>query len=497
MRDGEQSPGASMTLGEKVQIAHILESLRVDVVEAGFASASSGDFAAVQAVAETLKESKVCTLARAIASDIETAAKAIESSDNKRIHTFIATSPIHMQYKLRMTEAEVLSSAVAAVKLARNFVDDVEFSLEDAVRSEFDFMCRVIEAVIDAGARTINIPDTVGYAIPREYGDLIGKLMATVPNADKAIFSVHCHNDLGLAVANSLSAVQSGAGQVECTINGLGERAGNAALEELVMAIKVRHEEYPVTTNIDSKRILTASQLVSSITGFQVQPNKAIVGANAFAHEAGIHQDGVIKHRETYEIMHAKDVGWDDNKLVLGKHSGKKAVKQRMLELGWELSVAELQDFFTNFKQLADEKHRIFDEDLLTLLQNNEMSEDSAFQLKKIAFSHSSSGIATGSVVISVSGTERVGESEGDGVVDAIFKAIKQATRTDCRLLLYRVSNISKGTDSQAEVLVRIKTQDNVVTNGVNVDIDVVFASARAYVDALNHLNLRKRNPQD
>ena len=322
LRDGEQSPGASMTRDEKVRIARMLEKLRVDVIEAGFAIASPGDFESVRAVAEAVKDSTVCSLARAIKGDIERAAEAIKPANSGRIHTFIATSPIHMQYKLQMEPSKVLEQAVAAVKLARQFTDDVEFSLEDASRSEFGFMCRIIEAVITAGARTINLPDTVGYGEPDEYGMLFRRLIEAIPNADKAIFSTHCHNDLGLAVANSLSAVMHGARQVECTINGLGERAGNAALEEIVMAVKTRKDMMPVETTIDTVHIVPTSRLVSSITGFPVQPNKAIVGANAFAHESGIHQDGILKHRETYEIMRAEDVGWNTNKLVLGKHSG-------------------------------------------------------------------------------------------------------------------------------------------------------------------------------
>src|SRR5690554_3631166 len=384
LRDGEQSPGASMTRDEKVRIAKMLEKMRVDVIEAGFAVASPGDFEAVHAVAKAIKESTVCSLARAIKGDIERAAAAIKPANSGRIHTFIATSPIHMKYKLQMEPAQVLDQAITAVKLARQYTDDVEFSLEDASRSEFEFMCRMIESVIDAGARTINLPDTVGYAEPGEYGMMFRRLIETIPNSDKAIFSVHCHNDLGLAVANSLSAVMHGARQVECTINGLGERAGNASLEEIVMAVRTRQDIFPVQTGIQTEHIVPASRLVSSITGFPVQPNKAIVGANAFAHEAGIHQDGVLKHRETYEIMRAQDVGWGDNRLVLGKHSGRAAFKSRMQALGHTMDDPEQLDIlFARFKDLADKKHEVFDQDLQALLSDVQDSHQ-ACQYEKL-----------------------------------------------------------------------------------------------------------------
>ena len=369
LRDGEQSPGASMTKEEKLQVARTLEKLGVDVIEAGFAIASPGDFDAVRSIAELVKDSTVCSLSRAVRADIERAGEAVKVANSGRIHTFIATSPIHMKHKLQMEPDQVVEQAVNAVKMARNLIDDVEFSLEDASRSEFDFMCRIIEAVIDAGAGTINVPDTVGYGTPEEYGETIGRLIENVPNADKAIFSVHCHNDLGLAVANSLAAVHRGARQVECTINGLGERAGNASLEELVMAIRTRHDLYPVETGIRTENIVPASKLVSSITGFPVQPNKAIVGANAFSHESGIHQDGVLKHRETYEIMRAEDVGWNTNKLVLGKLSGRAAFSSRLDELGIGFdSKEELNNAFARFKLLADKKREIYDDDLRKLV---------------------------------------------------------------------------------------------------------------------------------
>ena len=374
LRDGEQSPGASMTKDEKVRIAKALEKMRVDVIEAGFAISSQGDFEAIQAIARSVTESRICSLSRAVSGDIERAAEALKGANAGRIHTFIATSPIHMKHKLQMEPDQVLEQAVGAVKIARGLIDDVEFSLEDASRTEFDFMCRITEAVISAGARTINLPDTVGYSDPGEYAAMIKRLMNSVPNADKAIFSVHCHNDLGLAVANSLAAIQSGARQVECTVNGLGERAGNAALEELVMAIRTRQDVFPVQTNIDATHIVPTSRLVSSITGFPVQPNKAIVGANAFAHESGIHQDGILKFRETYEIMRAEDVGWSTNKLSLGKLSGRAALSSRLEELGIKFdSQEEFNQLFKRFKALADKKREIFDEDLQALVSDAQL----------------------------------------------------------------------------------------------------------------------------
>ncbi|MBL4608086.1 MAG: 2-isopropylmalate synthase, partial [Pseudomonadales bacterium] len=360
LRDGEQSPGASMNQEEKLRIAKALEKLRVDVIEAGFAIASPGDFESVKAVAEAVKDCRVCSLARATDADIDRAAEALKNANAPRIHTFIATSPIHMKHKLRMSPDSVVERAVASVKRARNLVDDVEFSCEDAGRSELGFLCRIIEAAIDAGARTINIPDTVGYALPHQFGETITQLLTRIPNSDKAVFSVHCHNDLGLAVANSVAAVLAGARQVECTINGLGERAGNASLEELVMAIETRHDAFPVYSNIKTEEIVPCSRLVSTITGFAVQPNKAIVGVNAFAHEAGIHQDGVLKHRETYEIMRAEKVGWNANRMVLGKHSGRAAFADRLNSLGVQFDTKEaLNNAFARFKELADKKHEI------------------------------------------------------------------------------------------------------------------------------------------
>src|SRR5471030_2077528 len=394
MRDGEQSPGASMTSEEKLRIARLLEKMRVDVIEAGFPAASNGDFEAVRAVAEIIKDSTICGLSRANDKDIARAAEAIKPAKSGRIHTFIATSPIHMEKKLRMTPDQVLTDAVNAVRYARKFTDDVEFSPEDAGRSEVDFLCRVLEAVINEGAKTVNIPDTVGYTLPEQFGALIHTLRDRIPNSDKVIWSVHCHNDLGLAVANSLAAVMNGARQVECTINGLGERAGNSSLEEIVMAVRTRQDVFSCDTGIDATQIVPASKLVSGITGYPVQPNKAIVGANAFAHESGIHQDGVLKHRETYEIMSAETVGWTTNRLTLGKLSGRNAFKSRPHEIGIELASEEaLNAAFKRFKTLADKKREIFDEDLQALIteENLEHVENEHYRLVSLT-AHSETG---------------------------------------------------------------------------------------------------------
>ncbi|MDV7213580.1 2-isopropylmalate synthase [Azotobacter beijerinckii] len=499
LRDGEQSPGASMTRDEKLRIAKALERLKVDVIEAGFAIASPGDFEAVKAIAENIKDSTVCSLARAVDADIERAAEALRNANSGRIHTFIATSPIHMQYKLRMQPDQVVEQAVRAVKKARSLCADVEFSCEDAGRSEVDFLCRIIEAAIDAGARTINIPDTVGYAIPHQYGEMIGQLLARIPNADRAVFSVHCHNDLGLAVANSLAAVAAGARQVECTINGLGERAGNAALEEIVMAIKTRHDLLGVYTNIDTPHILAASRLVSGITGFPVQPNKAIVGANAFAHESGIHQDGVLKHRETYEIMSAQSVGWHTNRMVLGKHSGRNAFRTRLEELGIQLADdTELNAAFARFKALADKKHEIFDEDLQALVSETQDEEaPEHYRLHSLEVVSKSGAVPRARLMLTVAGHEQEATAEGAGPVDAIFKAIESVAASQASLQLYSVNAITEGTDSQGEVTVRLEKSGRIV-NGNGADIDILVASAKAYINALNLMQagVPKAHPQ-
>lgn len=489
MRDGEQSPGASMTKDEKIRIGKALEKMKVDVIEAGFAAASPGDFESIQAVAENVKFSTICSLARAVDRDIEHAAEALKKAERARIHTFIATSPIHMKYKLRMQPDQVIERAVHAIKKSRSYVEDVEFSCEDAGRSDIDFLCRIIEAAIDAGARTINIPDTVGYAVPSEFGATIKTLMGRIPNADKAIFSVHCHNDLGLAVANSLAAVANGARQVECTINGLGERAGNASLEELVMATRTRHDLFNISTAIDATQIVPTSRLVSSITGFPVQPNKAIVGANAFAHESGIHQDGVLKHRETYEIMRAEDVGWGANKIIMGKHSGRAAFRSRLEELGVTFDTDEaLNSAFARFKELADKKHEIFDEDLQALVsEGNAKTASERFKLVSLS-AHSQTGeTPTSEVVLNMDGLEKTAKADGSGPVDAAFKAIEQIIESKANLQLYSVNAITEGTDSQGEVTVRLEKGGRIV-NGSGADTDIVMASAKAYICALNML---------
>jgi 2-isopropylmalate synthase len=488
LRDGEQSPGASMTKDEKVRIAKSLERMNVDVIEAGFPIASVGDFEAVQAVANAVKDSRICGLARALPADIDRAGEALKNANASRIHTFIATSPIHMKMKLRMEPEQVIENAVKAVKHARQYTDNVEFSPEDAGRSEPEFLCRILEAVIDAGASTLNIPDTVGYNLPHQFGNLISTLREQIPNSDKAIFSVHCHNDLGLAVANSLSAVMNGARQVECTINGLGERAGNASLEEVVMAVRTRQDMFSCDTNIDTTHIVSTSRLVSSITGFAVQPNKAIVGANAFAHESGIHQDGVLKSRETYEIMRAEDVGWNTNRMVLGKHSGRNAFRTRLEELGTEFgSEDELNAAFRRFKELADKKHEVFDEDLQALVSEAVVVENERVRLVSMKVCSETGETPTSTVVLSIDGEEIQQQAEGSGPVDASFKAIESMVQSQTELQLYSVNNITSGTDSQGEVSVRLEKGGRIVS-GQGADTDIVVASVKAYIHALNKI---------
>ena len=494
LRDGEQSPGASMTRDEKVRIAKALERMRVDVIEAGFPIASPGDFEAVRAVAKAVTGSTVCGLARALDKDIDRAGEALKPAASARIHTFIATSPIHMQMKLRMEPEQVIEQAVHAVRHARQYTDNVEFSPEDAGRSEIDFLCRVIEAVIDAGASTVNIPDTVGYNLPHQFGELIRTLIERVPNSDKAVFSVHCHNDLGLAVGNSLSAVLNGARQVECTINGLGERAGNAALEEVVMSVQTRQDIFPCRTDLDTSQIMTCSRLVSGITGFAVQPNKAIVGANAFAHESGIHQDGVLKSRETYEIMRAQDVGWAANRIVLGKHSGRNAFRSRLQELGIEFEAEEdLNNAFSRFKDLADKKHEIFDEDLQALVTESGIeSENEWLKLVSLQVCSETGETPHANITLWVDGEEQSAACAGSGPVDASFMAIEALINSRTELQLYSVNNITSGTDSQGEVTVRLQKGGRIV-NGQGADTDIVIASAKAYVNAINKIIQRDK----
>ncbi len=500
MRDGEQSPGALMTKDEKMRIARALERMRVDVIEAGFPASSNGDFEAVRAIAGAVKDSIVCGLCRANDKDIQRGIDALKGARSWRVHTFIATSPIHMEKKLRMTPQQVLEQATLSVRYARNACPDVEFSPEDGSRSEPDFLCRVLEAAIKEGATTINIPDTVGYAVPQQFGEFIRRLREKIPNSDKAVWSVHCHNDLGMAVANSLAAVMvGGVRQIECTINGLGERAGNTSLEEVVMAVKTRSDFFDMQTRLDTTQIVPTSRLVSQITGFVVQPNKAVVGANAFAHASGIHQDGVLKARQTYEIMTAEDVGWATNKIVLGKLSGRSAFKQRLKELGIELESDDVVNkAFQRFKDLADKKADIFDEDLYALI-----SEEAASRLDehwRLVHMSQASGMGErphARVVLTEAGAERRSESEGDGPVDATFKAIEKLAKSGSELLLYSVNAVTTGTESQGEVTVRLAKGGRIV-NGVGADTDIVVASAKAYVSALNKLasKIERLNPQ-
>ncbi|AQQ28491.1 2-isopropylmalate synthase [Burkholderia cenocepacia] len=501
LRDGEQSPGASMTKEEKIRIAKHLERMKVDVIEAGFAASSNGDFDAIHTIAGLVKDSTICSLARANDKDIQRAADALKPANSARIHTFIATSPLHMEKKLRMTPDQVFEQARLAVRFARKFTDNVEFSPEDGSRSDLDFLCRVLEAVIAEGVTTINIADTVGYGVPELYGNLVKTLRERIPNSDKAIFSVHCHNDLGMAVANSLAGVKiGGARQIECTINGLGERAGNTSLEEIVMAVKTRKDYFGLDVGIDTTQIVPTSKLVSQITGFVVQPNKAVVGANAFAHASGIHQDGVLKARDTYEIMRAEDVGWTANKIVLGKLSGRNAFKQRLQELGVSLdSEAELNAAFMRFKDLADRKAEIFDEDIIAIVSEESALAQEQEHFKFVSLSQRSE---TGEqpqakVVFAVEGKEVTGEARGNGPVDATFNAIEGEVGSGSELLLYSVNAITTGTQAQGEVTVRLSKSGRIV-NGVGTDPDIVAASAKAYISALNKLHSKddKLNPQ-
>ncbi|GAA5010167.1 2-isopropylmalate synthase [Acinetobacter puyangensis] len=496
LRDGEQSPGAAMTKEEKIRVARQLERLGVDVIEAGFAAASPGDFDAISSIANIIKDSTICSLARANEKDIARAGEAIRHANRGRVHTFIATSPIHMQHKLRMSEDQVVEQAVKAIGWARQYTDDVEFSAEDAARSDMDFLVRIFDAVIQAGVKTINVPDTVGYMIPELWGARFKALLERVPNSDKVIWSTHCHNDLGMAVANSLAAVQNGARQVECTINGLGERAGNASLEEIVMATRVRKDLFDVTTNIRSEEIVPTSRLVSTITGYVVQPNKAIVGANAFAHESGIHQDGVLKHRETYEIMRAEDVGWKTNKLTLGKLSGRAAFRARLDEIGIAIESDEhLNELFRRFKDLADRKAEIFDEDLHALASGQD-TLTAKYQLKELEVTSKTGQTPRAHLLLTVDGKDAAAAESGSGPVDAVFKAIEVIAKSKATLELYQVNAITSGTDSQGEVLVRLNKDGRIVT-GQGADTDIVIASAKAYLSALNWLGTQaKTNPQ-
>jgi 2-isopropylmalate synthase len=489
LRDGEQAPGATMNLEEKLLIAKTLEKMGVDVIEAGFPAASNGDFESVNRIAKAIKNSTICGLARAKKSDIERTAEAIKPAAKSRIHTFLATSPIHMEFKLKMGEEQVISMIKESVGLARNLCPEVDWSPEDATRSKRDFLFKAIETAIDAGANTINIPDTVGYITPEEYFELILAIRNNVKNIDKVVISTHCHNDLGLAVANSLAGMKAGARQIECTINGIGERAGNAALEEIVMAIKTRSDFYNVVTSIDSTMISRISKLVSTITGFTVQPNKAIVGANAFAHESGIHQDGMLKNRQTYEIMTPQSVGIENTQLRLGKLSGRAAFKDRVKEIGYELSDEAINEAFLRFKDLADKKKEILDEDLIALIDDSLVNNQSRYKLIDLEVHCGSEKNSRVKIKIKIDSDEvETSLDSVDGPVDAIFTAIKNLIPHNAILDLYQVKAVTEGTDAQANVLVRLK-QNNRIFSASGADVDVLRASAIAYINCLDKLN--------
>ncbi len=487
LRDGEQSPGCSMNLSEKLRVAEMLEAMGVDVIEAGFPIASTGDFEAVNEVAKLVKNASVAGLARASKKDIDRAWEALGAAARPRIHTFLSTSPLHMKHKLQMEPDEVHEKIIESVSYARNLCDDVEWSPEDGTRTEHDFLCRCVESAIKSGATTINIPDTVGYTVPHEFEALIAMLKNRVPNIDKAVISAHCHNDLGLGVANALAAVRAGARQVECTINGIGERAGNAAMEEIVMALKVRGDEMPFWTGVDSTYITRASHLISTITGFSVQPNKAIVGANAFAHESGIHQDGMLKHAGTYEIMTPESVGLHKSTLVMGKHSGRHAFKSKLAELGYELGDNAIEEAFERFKALADKKKEVFDEDIVALVDDEVIREHEEIAFVSLRVEAGSVGPQKADLVATVAGEERAAQAGGNGPVDAAFNAIHAIFPHDATLQLYQVHAVTGGTDAQAEVTVRLEEDGKSVT-GQGADVDTIVASVRAYIHALNKL---------
>ncbi len=493
LRDGEQSPGVSLNVEEKLQIGRQLEKLGVDVLEAGFPVASPGDFEGVRRLAQELRGLQVAALARAHQKDIDTAWEAIKEGAQPRIHTFLATSDIHLKYKLRKTRDEVLEMARSAVAYAARYTSNVEFSAEDASRSDLDFLCKVFEAVIDAGATTVNFPDTVGYAIPWDFGQMIKYVMEHTPNIHKAVLSVHCHNDLGLATANVLSAIVNGARQVECTVNGIGERAGNTAMEEVVMALKTRKDILPYTTDIETRHIIATSRLVSMLTGMPVQPNKAIVGANAFAHESGIHQDGVLKERTTYEIIDPREIGLTEGRLVLGKHSGRHAVKAKLEELGYRLTNEEIDRVFVRFKALADKKKEVYPEDLAALVAEEILRIPDRYRLKYLHVAAGSGIRPTATLAVEIDGEEVSGVSMGAGPIDAAFKAVAKLVQTKSRLLKFTVNSITGGTDAQGEVTVRLEEDGHIVT-GHGTDPDIITASVRAYLNALNRLEHLKAN---
>jgi 2-isopropylmalate synthase len=492
LRDGEQCPGATMTHEEKLEVAELLDTMGVDVIEAGFPIASDGDFAAVHEIAKRTKKAVVCGLSRAGFKDIDCCAEAIKPAERRRIHTFLSTSPVHMKYKLQKEPHEVYEMVIAQVTRARNHTDDVEWSSEDGTRTEFDFLCRCVEAAIKAGATTINIPDTVGYTVPDEYFALMKRLREQVPNSDAARFSVHCHNDLGMAVANSLAGVHAGARQIECTVNGIGERAGNAALEEVVMAMRVRNDVLPYWTGIDATMLTRASKLVAAVTSFPVQYNKAIVGRNAFAHESGIHQDGMLKHTQTYEIMMPEDVGVKQTSLVMGKHSGRHAFVHKLEELGYRLAANQLEDAFVRFKALADRKKHVYDEDIEALVDEEIATAQDHIKLVSLTVIAGTRGPQRATMRLDIDGKSVIDEREGNGPVDATFNCIKAMVPHDAVLELYQVHAVTEGTDAQAEVSVRLSEQGRSVT-AKGADPDTLVASAKAYLAALNKLMVRRQ----
>ncbi len=492
LRDGEQSPGATMTLSEKIEIAMLLDEMGVDIIEAGFPIASDGDFQAVREIAKLIQNATVCGLARSSLIDIERAAAAVKHARSARIHTFISTSPLHMKFKLQLKPEDVIEAIHRSVSKARDYTDNVQWSPEDGTRTEPDFLCRSVETALRAGATTINIPDTVGYTTPNENASIIRMLLERVPNIENAVISTHCHNDLGMAVANSLAAVEAGARQIECTINGLGERAGNAALEEVVMAMRVRKDILPYKTVVDSQKLVNASHVVSTATGFPVQYNKAIVGKNAFAHESGIHQDGMLKHADTYEIMKPEDVGLSESKLVLGKHSGRAALRQKLEQMGHEVGDNRLRDVFVKFKKLADKKKEVYDDDLVALMQSSSNeSQDEHLVVKYLRVVCGSEADQNAELVMSVDGVDNEAFSRGSGPVDAAFNAIKTIFEHRASLQLYQVHAVTEGTDAQATVSVRLEEDGRIVV-GQSSDTDTVLASAKAYVNALNNLSRRR-----
>ncbi len=490
LRDGEQSPGATMTHAEKLEIAGLLDEMGVDIIEAGFPIASEGDFRAVSEIAKNSRDSVICGLARANLKDIDRCWEAVKHAAQPRIHTFIGTSPLHRAIP-NLTKDEMAERIHETVTHARNLCDNVQWSPMDATRTEWDYLARVVEIAIKAGATTINIPDTVGYTAPVESADLIRRLIAEVPGADEVVFATHCHNDLGMATANSLAAVEGGARQIECTINGLGERAGNTALEEVVMAMKVRNDIIPYHTRIDSTKIMHLSRRVATVSGFQVQPNKAIVGKNAFAHESGIHQDGMLKNAETFEIMRPEDVGLTETNIVMGKHSGRAALRSKLKNLGIDLAENQLSDVFVRFKELADRKKEVFDEDLIALVTAGEDAENDRLVLKSLRVVCGTGGQAEAEMVMSIDGEEKSATQQGDGPVDATFKAVRELHPNDAHLSLYQVHAVTEGTDAQATVSVRLEEDGNIAT-GQSADTDTVVASAKAYINALNRLLTRR-----